>query len=100
MALITCPDCGREFSETASVCPQCGYKKRTQEIKKKTGNGLKRTGLVILMIVITCIVQGILMSILGDSYPKALRLPVTIGVLGIVFAIVKSAGWWGKKDEN
>lgn len=25
MALITCPECGREVSDQASACPQCGY---------------------------------------------------------------------------
>jgi len=24
MALIKCPDCGKEFSEQAPTCPQCG----------------------------------------------------------------------------
>lgn len=25
MALIPCPDCGREVSSSADACPQCGY---------------------------------------------------------------------------
>lgn len=25
MALITCPECGREISDQATSCPQCGY---------------------------------------------------------------------------
>ncbi len=25
MALIDCPDCGREVSSSASVCPDCAY---------------------------------------------------------------------------
>ena len=24
MALLKCPDCGKEFSENASFCPECG----------------------------------------------------------------------------
>lgn len=24
MALITCPECGKEISDQASVCPNCG----------------------------------------------------------------------------
>lgn len=27
MALIKCPECGKEISDTAKVCPHCGYKK-------------------------------------------------------------------------
>lgn len=26
MALIRCPECGKEVSDKASVCPNCGYK--------------------------------------------------------------------------
>ena len=25
MALIKCPECGKEFSDTATTCPHCGY---------------------------------------------------------------------------
>lgn len=25
MSLITCPECGREVSDQAASCPQCGY---------------------------------------------------------------------------
>ena len=25
MAVICCPDCKKEMSDTASVCPNCGY---------------------------------------------------------------------------
>lgn len=36
MALITCPECGKEISDKARCCPNCGYKrvKRNQHIKK------------------------------------------------------------------
>lgn len=27
MALIKCPECGKEMSDTAKTCPHCGYKK-------------------------------------------------------------------------
>lgn len=26
MALIKCPECGRELSDRADMCPHCGYK--------------------------------------------------------------------------
>ena len=32
MALITCTECGKEFSEKASACPNCGCP--TEEILK------------------------------------------------------------------
>ncbi|MDE6566291.1 MAG: zinc-ribbon domain-containing protein, partial [Lachnospiraceae bacterium] len=26
MALLYCPECGKEVSDTAKFCPNCGYK--------------------------------------------------------------------------
>lgn len=28
MALIKCPDCGKEMSSTTPTCPHCGYQPR------------------------------------------------------------------------
>lgn len=30
MSLIKCPECGKEVSDTITICPQCGYKIITQ----------------------------------------------------------------------
>lgn len=35
MALINCPECNREISDTAKVCPSCGYKINLQKYKKR-----------------------------------------------------------------
>lgn len=35
MAMIKCPECGKEYSDTAKACPNCGYRKsHTTENKK------------------------------------------------------------------
>lgn len=34
MALITCPECGRQVSDAAQVCPNCGYPIGKKEDKK------------------------------------------------------------------
>ena len=31
MALITCPECKKEISDTAKSCPSCGYELKTSE---------------------------------------------------------------------
>ena len=33
--LFQCPDCGRDVSRTAKICPQCGNKKIRSQIRKK-----------------------------------------------------------------
>ena len=37
MALINCPECGKEVSLTAVSCPHCGYgvKKHFEDIEKE-----------------------------------------------------------------
>ena len=30
MALIKCPECGKEISDTVKKCPNCGYRKKTK----------------------------------------------------------------------
>ncbi len=45
MALVKCPECGKEVSDTAYACPNCGYsvkvhfdnlkRKKQAEIRKK-----------------------------------------------------------------
>ena len=42
MALKKCPECGKEFSDTATACPHCGYvvKKSTTAYGKDLGKGI------------------------------------------------------------
>lgn len=49
MALIKCPECGKEFSDKASACPNCGcpiseIRKQTEEEKQKNIFELKLEG--------------------------------------------------------
>lgn len=37
MALITCPECAKEFSDTAISCPNCGF---TRIVPKKWNPGI------------------------------------------------------------
>ena len=37
MALINCPECGKEISDTSDVCIHCGYK-----LKSKTQGNVQR----------------------------------------------------------
>ena len=33
MALIKCPECGKEISDTAKSCPNCGYSLKVKNAK-------------------------------------------------------------------
>jgi len=41
MALISCPECGKEISDVARACPHCGY-----AIRESLTNQAKRTPLI------------------------------------------------------
>ena len=64
MALIKCPECGKEISDKATLCPNCGYegfKKKKKIIKKN---------IVIIGIIVTIIVLVIAMLILSQFVLK------------------------------
>lgn len=46
MALIKCPECGKEVSENASKCPNCGCKLK---------NNRRTAIIIILVLVLTCV---------------------------------------------
>lgn len=35
MALIKCPECNREISDTAKTCPHCGYKLNAEQVRHR-----------------------------------------------------------------
>ena len=44
MALIKCPECGKEVSETVDLCINCGYQiKPKKKVNKKQQNNLLTT---------------------------------------------------------
>lgn len=53
MALIKCPECGRDVSDKAEVCPGCGRQLCAEKtILKKNKNSNKRTNIIIGFIVV------------------------------------------------
>ncbi len=64
MALITCPECGKEISNTAESCPHCGYilKKDTQPRTQSTSLNDKEANPVLGAILIA---GGIFILIFG-----------------------------------
>lgn len=44
MALINCPQCGKEISDKASFCPQCGFELTNANSEKNEDDNLKVLG--------------------------------------------------------
>lgn len=51
MSLIKCPECKKEVSTDAKMCPGCGYAVKAAISKKKRGNRLAILGVLFLMFV-------------------------------------------------
>lgn len=73
MALIECPECGKDVSDTAKVCPNCGFslkKGKSQEGIKKNAGKFIVAGILILIVA----AAGILFLLRGkDEYPVDLK---------------------------
>lgn len=59
MALMNCPECGKEISDKAEMCPNCGYALKTvvEENKQKKSSKLKVVigiALLVLVLAIAC----------------------------------------------
>lgn len=46
MALINCPECGKEVSDTAPRCPNCGHIINKKEANKTENSSVGGCGLV------------------------------------------------------
>lgn len=47
MALISCPECKKKVSESANICPNCGYNIRVNKIKKVIDKNKKNIWIII-----------------------------------------------------
>lgn len=69
MALITCPECGKEISDSAEKCIHCGYPlKAKAESKPAAGN--KANKLVIVLAILLLIAIGAIVGILATKGEK------------------------------
>lgn len=58
MALINCPECGKEISDKANSCPNCGYKKE-REVKIDKKRIITFAIPIFILCVILCVVFNI-----------------------------------------
>lgn len=72
MALICCSECGKEISDQAKVCPNCGFdvKQHTKQIERTSPIGVersKRRNLIIAVCVgIVLVIVAIFVAANGD----------------------------------
>ena len=62
MALVSCPDCGAQVSDTAVVCPQCGFPLR-RDVLSRTAAGRASSGGNTAGIVIGVVAAGLMVVV-------------------------------------
>lgn len=98
MALIDCPECGRQVSDRAPACPACGYPRQGQakapvhravQTIELTGKRWKALQLVSVMVMLL----GLALGIAGHA-----TLLVVLCVPGLIGLVVARVGmWWGHR---
>lgn len=81
MALITCPECGKQISERATNCPNCGYPLHSQTTKQ-TRNGVKPKNSNQQKEVYP-----------ADSLDTKRTIGLIIGIIGVIAFIIMTIGF-------
>lgn len=73
MALIKCKECGKEISDQAEICPNCGYKLKKEKVSQKViveKTNSVRTGTVLNIIGSSLLIGFILIILLALCMPS------------------------------
>ena len=104
MALIKCPECGKEISDEAEVCIHCGYPLKNKQVVESDQNNKKQPeshviayrcgpGGTVISLTVIGIIFGLLMTaayiILGIYYGETIWLGMSFFAL---FAIILDVG--------
>ena len=67
MALFTCPECGKEISDKATMCPYCGYSDENTNVKVKSYLKWGVLEWLLLPLEITLVMILVVTSAIGDK---------------------------------
>ena len=95
MALVKCPECGKEISDKADSCPNCGYLMNSRGEKKTSVNlNVKRTGgaskknKILIIVLILSFIGGILYNIL--VFQPKIKEEQDLAIYNEVYSLIKS----------
>ena len=95
MALIECPECGREVSDKARACPKCACPLRRVQLIEQTGKLWKAVQLFGALASIAGTVTACAGINAGNGSSSTTPVGFLILVLGlVVFVVGRIGGWW------
>ena len=95
MALIECPECGREVSSNALACPTCAYPVATgtpsEPVRAVAPRKMRNRAMLAVQIVPRLFVGAMLIGVGVDGSPEDAAIAATIG--GILVAVSAIPVW-------
>ena len=103
MALINCPECSKEVSDSAPSCPNCGYplasKTSTSETDIRTIQKTSKQFKLITAAAVICMIVGLIWFIIdfknfqASGGPKLMG-PILMAIGLAAYIINKILIWW------
>ena len=97
MALITCPDCKKEISESAPTCPHCGrpMKPATQTIEETAKQYKIHIAASVVSMIVGVMIIYMSISKMGNISTKGAIFGAIITMIGLIWYIAtKIEVWW------
>lgn len=87
MALINCPECNKQISDTIKSCPNCGYELKK---RKKKSNGLIKD----FFIIVGLLEFAVFLAIHKNIYLLIGSILVTFLIYGLLMGILDYLKEW------
>jgi len=99
MALIKCPECGREVSDTARACPCCAYPLGAPTLIEQTAKRWKSVQILGAVLMLLGLVLGLVFlyttKVSDSSVRPVLACLVPFLVAGVsVYVVGRVGAWW------
>ena len=99
MALIKCPECSKQISDSAAACPSCAYPinqhQTRQAVQTIEQTSKKWKGLQVISGLILIIGLFMFFSVAGSSNPADTNIGAAVMFIGLVGYITARVGaWW------
>lgn len=99
MALINCPECKQQISDSAPTCPHCGFVQKATPVESigihQQPITIERTSKTWKLIMIVALLVFLIGGTVGAT-DKEFGFSL-IGLSVIIFLVAKIGAWWSNK---